>query len=329
MSQLNAQFVKQGFWVDNSRGPVMGQTITTTTKTGNLVVALMAVLTTLGTSQLWSLVIFGYHQMRVNARPKDGLLMQQQALMRTLPAPFTMLADWLKLWWVWRKRVDRALSRSLLLIMLAILFAAVTIVVGIFSSYLVDSTNITVLVQSPYCGPVDFLGDDIEGSTENYSLWNGEYMQKVADLADSYARDCYVSRTTVPERCRIFIRPTLPFQQQRVACPFESSMCKNISQPGLAIDTGLLDLNEYFGLNLAASDTVMFRRKTTCGVLELNGHYDVLNASNFPDFELNTGRAPWAGEQMMRMYFGHTMASNFTFAVQYMPEERESLATTK
>jgi hypothetical protein len=304
----------------------MGQTITTTTKTGNILVALMAILTTLGTNHFWTLVVFGYHQMRVNTSPRDGLLVQQQALIRTLPGPFAMLTDWLKLWWVWRKRVNRALIRCVPLVALAIIFAALTIAVGIFSSYLADGTNITVLVQSPYCGPVDFLGDDVEGPRANFNIWSHEYMKSTADLAAAYERDCYANRTAMPERCRIFTRPTLPFQQQRVACPFEPSMCKNISEPGLAIDTGMLDLAGHFGFNLAARDKVQFRRKATCAVLELDRHYEVLNASDSSDFEQFSGRAPWVGEREMRMYLGATEAANYTYAVLHMPEEQENLA---
>jgi hypothetical protein len=304
----------------------MGQTITTTTKTGNILVALMAVLTTLGTNHLWALIVFGYHQMRVNIDPRDGLLVQQQALIRTLPGPFAMLTDWLKLWWVWRKRVNRALARCVFLVVLAILFAALTIAVGVFSSYLVDGTNITVLVQSPYCGPIDFLGDDMGDTADTFNLWSHEYMTKAADLAAAYTRDCYANRTATPERCRIFTRPTLPFQKQRVACPFEPSMCKNISEPGLSIDTGMLDLAEHFGLNLATRDKVKFRRKATCAVLELDGHYKILNVSDNFDFEQFNGRAPWVGEREMRMYLGATGAANYTYGVRHMPQERESLA---
>jgi hypothetical protein len=51
MSEVASQYVKRGFWVNHSKGPVMGQTITTDTKTGALVVALLAVCTTLGMPQ--------------------------------------------------------------------------------------------------------------------------------------------------------------------------------------------------------------------------------------------------------------------------------------
>ena len=52
--ELDARFVKQGYWVNLSDGRTMGQTITTDAKTGRVVIALLAVLTALGMSHVWS-----------------------------------------------------------------------------------------------------------------------------------------------------------------------------------------------------------------------------------------------------------------------------------
>lgn len=48
--EVEPRFIKHGVWTNLDQGPVLGQTITTDTKTGNLIVALLAVLSTLGTS---------------------------------------------------------------------------------------------------------------------------------------------------------------------------------------------------------------------------------------------------------------------------------------
>jgi hypothetical protein len=48
--EVEPRFIKHGFWTNVDQGPILGQTITTDTKTGNLIVALLAVLSTLGTS---------------------------------------------------------------------------------------------------------------------------------------------------------------------------------------------------------------------------------------------------------------------------------------
>jgi hypothetical protein len=50
MSELDSQYVKRGFWINEARGPIMGRTITTDTRTGTIVVALLAVLSSLGTT---------------------------------------------------------------------------------------------------------------------------------------------------------------------------------------------------------------------------------------------------------------------------------------
>jgi hypothetical protein len=43
--ELDSRFVKRGYWVNLSKGPVMGQTINTDTQTGAIVIALLAVVT--------------------------------------------------------------------------------------------------------------------------------------------------------------------------------------------------------------------------------------------------------------------------------------------
>jgi hypothetical protein len=48
MSEVDAQFVKRGLWTNLDQGAVMGKTITTDTGTGVLVVAILAILSTLG-----------------------------------------------------------------------------------------------------------------------------------------------------------------------------------------------------------------------------------------------------------------------------------------
>jgi hypothetical protein len=45
---LDLKYVYRGVWVDLDRGQIMGKTITTDTGTGTLLVALLALLVTLG-----------------------------------------------------------------------------------------------------------------------------------------------------------------------------------------------------------------------------------------------------------------------------------------
>ena len=48
MAELDPRYVKLGLWTDWEQGAIMGKTITTTTRTGNAVIALLAIVSTLG-----------------------------------------------------------------------------------------------------------------------------------------------------------------------------------------------------------------------------------------------------------------------------------------
>jgi hypothetical protein len=112
MSEVDDRFVKRGFWIDWSRGYVMGQTLTVDAQTGMVLVALATILASMATSQLWNLFTFFYHQYRANDNYSDGLFWQQQSLLRTLPAPMALMADTMKLSWTWRVKAPQALLRS-------------------------------------------------------------------------------------------------------------------------------------------------------------------------------------------------------------------------
>ena len=96
----------------------------------------------LGTAHLWHLIAFAYHQSRASGKPTDGMFRQQQALLRSLPTPSSLMADSVKLWWAWRNRTDRTFIRSMAPLVLAFLCTVGSIAASIASSYVVDSTSL-------------------------------------------------------------------------------------------------------------------------------------------------------------------------------------------
>lgn len=278
----------------------MGKTITTDSSTGNIVIAILTVLTGFGIAHLWSVLVFGIHQIRADGQAQDALFRQQQALLRTQPPPGSLLMDWLKLFWAWRKS-NRAFVRSLLLISLGSLFATITMAVGIFSSYVVSSgTDINVLVSSPYCGPFSFKFDPDTFTTVAPIL---SYLDKRQSLARSYAQDCYQNLTTLPQQCLSFVKPRIQFAVNRTDCPFDRDLCINIDLPGLVLDSGMVDLSENFGINLEVNDSVKYRKRTSCAIINLEGHYSIQNVFDLQN--LSDYRDPWIpGEQMLVLQLG-------------------------
>ena len=298
MSEVDARFVKRGPWTRLDEGSITGKTITADVGAGTIVVALLAVLASMGTAHLWNLVAFAVHQLRADGRPADGLFRQQQVLLRTLPNPGSLLADSTKLWLFWRKRVNRAFLRSLVPLLLGASFWIGTIAVGVLSSYIISANNLQVLIDSPFCGPLD-----IDTTTDHY-FQNANALRpleaKVVATSKSYADDCYQTGSPLPTRCSVFIQPYIPFSQERTACPFASSICAKVELPAMRFDSGLVDLNNGFGLNLASNDRVKFRRQTTCAVLDTASRGWIVNATDYPDLD----HTPFPGEEVLILNYG-------------------------
>ncbi|KAF2871857.1 hypothetical protein BDV95DRAFT_594151 [Massariosphaeria phaeospora] len=276
MSEVESRFVKRGYWVNLSKGPIMGQTITTDTQTGAFLVALLAITTSLGMSHLWHLITFFYHQSRADGRPSDGLFRHQQALFRTLPTPSSLTADSIKLWYAWRGVGDHTLARSLPHTIAALLFAVGSIAVSVFSSSVASSTDLEVLVNSPFCGIMD----------PNSTSWQS-YLNVVSSEGTSYASSCYRAGS-LPSRCDVFSHSSVPFTTESSACPFDQKMC---ASPAVSFDSGLVDVNDAFGLNLHASDRVRYHKVASGNVL---------------------GRPPLPDEEFVKYLYGNTDALDFT-----------------
>lgn len=293
MSELESRYVREGFWHEVARGPVLGRMITTDVRTGTIVIALLAMLVALAFSHLWNLVLFATHQWRANGQPADVLFHQQQALLRATPSPASLLADWTKLYWIARRTTKNAFSRSLLQAMLGFLFAAGAIVAGVFSSFVVDSTNLHVLVQSSNCGPLDMQGF-IDSS---YAL---SYASNVFSRSVPFAKDCYrSSNASLPARCNVMVKPNTPLVPERVSCPFNETLCLKYDRPAVTIDSGLVNTNDFFGWNLVPSDEIHYRRKLTCGLLERDGYQRVANATEprVPGEQVMVGMYSEAGHE--------------------------------
>jgi hypothetical protein len=319
MSELQARFVKRGIWQDQTEGVVLGGTITTDTRTATILIALLAVFSSLGkvtlqilvslkassdivlaTTHLWNLVTFLVHQIRADGNPRDGLFRQQQALLRTLPPPSSIMADYVKLWWSWRNRSDKAFVRSVLYWLLAFLFTVSTVLVSIASSFVVSNNTIEALVNSEFCG---FLNVELNGNHPTWSAIDSGYLSDIYPLTRRLVDDCYLNSESIPALCNTLALPKIPTTQERVACPFDSTICVgDDDKPAISLDSGLLDLNQAFGLNLPEKDRVKLRKRTTCAVLPYENHTTVINVTDYPPF----AGQPLPGEQV-RLYQYATM----------------------
>ncbi|KAF2270405.1 hypothetical protein CC78DRAFT_132130 [Lojkania enalia] len=288
--ELDTRFVKLGTWTNFDQGPIIGKTITANARTGTLIVALLAVLSTLGTAHLWNLVAFCIHQLRADGRLADALFLQQQALLRTLPPPSTLVADVFKLGWSWRNKTRRPIIRSIPLILLALIFAAATLAASIFSSLVVDSSNLAVLVNSPFCGRMTVL-----------------LPPAMHSITESYERQCYGNGSR-PGTCNVLSRPRIPIAIQNASCPFNSTICAHAA---VSLDSGLQNIRDLYGFNIPSDHSLQIRKKTTCAVLSTEGRTDISDAANTEvadSFVVSSG-------EYLALYYGSQVVDfeSFTF----------------
>ncbi|KAF2789703.1 hypothetical protein K505DRAFT_341043 [Melanomma pulvis-pyrius CBS 109.77] len=104
-------------------------------------------------------------------------------------------------------------------------FLGATIAVDIFSSYIISSTKLDVLVDSPLCRLLDI--DPLSGNVVDKFNGLTDYQRRVSSLGVQLAQECYNNETTTPARFRAFSRLNVPFRQERVRCSFNSSICLN------------------------------------------------------------------------------------------------------
>jgi hypothetical protein len=206
------------------------------------------------------------------------------------------MAETAKLWWYWRKRNDKVLTRSLIQFFLAIFCMVGFLVASITSSFVVSTSDLEVLVRSPLCGVVSY-------STPPELVYN--HITAISAISTPYAEECYRNQTVLPARCKAFVQPRISFTTERAACPFDIKFC-TLSRTGnifaIALDSDLVDLNAAFGLNLPKKDEVRYRRRTICTVLPLEGRTSIVDARDFPDALQATPDIP--GEQLLIAHYG-------------------------
>lgn len=74
------------------------------------------------------------------------------------------------------------------------------------------------------------------------------------------------------------------------------------------MDSGLMDMNSFFGLNLPSKDQVLFRKKTSCAILPLENHTSTVAAKDFGPWP----REALPDEQVLIINYGN-FSGNYTW----------------
>jgi hypothetical protein len=260
-----------GFWVNWSKGPILGTTLTTTSQHGFLLVSFLALFVRMVGGHFWSVLCFVMHQIKSDSGPQDGLHHQHQLLLRNSQSHTSTLWDLTKVAFFWRSNARRSIWRTLPLIAIAFLQLAIFTAAGLFSSHVASSSD-EVLVRSPYCGYIQ--------APDNVQHLDSKGQEQLADFfiarrtaalwSSGYAQNCYQSNATA-SGCNDFAVPKIETTSALTSCPFAGGMCLDEGAGALQISTGFINSDIHLGVNSRRKHSIDYRRITTCAPLRSEG----------------------------------------------------------
>lgn len=267
MSSTPDDVIYLGAWINWSRGPILGSTLTLKRSDGDLVIAFTAFFLTFVATRFWRLLCFMFHRLYSTSEPEDALYHQRQAILRNAATAEEAFRLFVML--VWTSRQSRRWFR-LALMLLATAFCIVTFAVASgFSSRISDSNGGEVLLTGYNCG---YLYDPAD------SFLDDPYRGETLENAANYVQQCYSGNGDGPD-CGRFVKSHLVGVtiDENAACPFSNELCR--STENIRLDTGLIDSHDHLGLNAPHSQHISWRRVFSCGPLVTEGYTSQENTS--------------------------------------------------
>ncbi|KAF5532495.1 hypothetical protein FPHYL_13761 [Fusarium phyllophilum] len=243
-----------GSWTDWSRGPILGATITLSSRDASLLLAFIAAFVTVIAARFWVIICFTVHQFLSTNGKNDGLYYQRQVILRN--AKSAPAAAWLFLQqaWYWRGIATSAVTRTIPWALFCVFYFLGFAVLAVFSSQISDSASEFRLLRSPNCGiqmPLESLG---KPTFDNFR-------------ASTYAKECYQNANSI--LCGSLSVSNLSRSNASVGCPFDKSIC--LDTPAFKMETNMLDSHRHFGFNDKGKNRIRYKRETVCSPLVTDG----------------------------------------------------------
>ncbi|KAF2716923.1 hypothetical protein K431DRAFT_234249, partial [Polychaeton citri CBS 116435] len=255
-----------GFWIDHSRNPVLGATITLEAKYGTQLVSAAAIVVQIIGAALWTILAFALHHHFASPDLRDEYDAQVQVMLRNTGA-----ADWavwniLGLGLTWRGHKQRVLKKSIGIAAIPALVWVCFIVAGIFVGQIASNSYdvTTVLMKPGVCGYVDYDGTQ--------SSLNGflKVQKNISTVARNYARSCYDRGGMSAISCSVYPRAALEYNVlPNQPCPVPSGgACFGGDNTAVTLQTKALSSHDDFGTNAPKDDRMTLEYKATCAPLD-------------------------------------------------------------
>jgi hypothetical protein len=226
-------------------------------------------------SYLWGTIAFVIHQVNSSNKPQLGSHHQFQLILRNTESYDSFIGHLSRMAWAHRRRGSKIYCKSLILLLVASLYALVLALGVGFSSRIIIARDPSVLTIDQHCGwlqELTFLNPPEPTFDNAYSVSRAqlyEYINVVAAMlrnafrkSASHSRSCYGRLGKKSTACNNFVQPTLPYTISRIAtCPFTERACNGVA---ISLDTGKLRSDVHLGVNTRPEDALSVRKVLTC-----------------------------------------------------------------
>ena len=299
--------VYTGFWINWSRGRVLGSTITLSQRYGGLLTAFLGIFVTVAGAACWLIQSFFIHQYRAKNRPHSAMHHQQQVVLRNSNTAGSAAWQITQIAWRWRKTTRQSKLQSLSIVLLAVSNMVLFGIAGVFSAEVTEAVGTETLIQSPNCG---YLMQDPTDRPDlsAFDTVAGLNAMEANDTraASAYSRACYGNALSTSQ-CRQYPKPNIGWTNKTNApCPFKGNICKD-GVGGYEMDTGLIDSLETLGINSKASERVQFRKFTSCSVIRTKEY----------SFDYNLTDITGELQQLIRYNYTSSSGDGSNYTYQY------------
>lgn len=259
----------------------------------------------------WQILSYFAFRTKTSTCESSNVLNRQQLLiLRNIPSDFT--AGWELACAAWKERKEgKAVARSVLLILSALIHGLAFAAAGILASRVTGATS-DVLLRSDLCGIWHLTAADLSWGAESSPTqveWNAEQSQRIMKSAQ-FVTECYKSTSLAD--CNMFGPRLVKYTTStHTDCPFDPTMC--LQNSTVQLDSGEIDSLFDLGINSRPSDRITFRKTMECSPIVTEGFTQVYTSKNLTHriakwFDEGDQPESLEGSTFTAFYYGENLA---------------------
>lgn len=253
--------VQTGFWIDYSKGPLFGATLTCNTQRGSLLLTTATVIVSITQTAAWTLVAFWMHQYLVSTSSHDEFDAQRTVILRNSGA-LSSIYSLYTLGKTWHKHAPNAWWRALSTMMFPLVIVSAFAIAGIWVASITLNPLIShALVQPGRCGSL--RTDSNAGRTVHLQQTLYYLNNNVTLSARTYVQDCYAHQSWSQPQCASFAVPAIRYENGSGRCPAGPNRC-GVSDDHIVTYTAKLDSHYDMGVNAKVEDRLEYGYNLTC-----------------------------------------------------------------